>query len=238
MLIISNCDVSLSEDPTPTFCLAASQSSAFAFFPRGIRRYTGSFSSLWVRSASGVMVGFGILAYALFFLAGGVALIPLLRDKSFELFKSLHLLAIPASLLVIAHAPVAAAPYVLVPVIIGLLDWAYRWHRALRYAAAATLEILPGDMVRITLKRPAIPDGLRRPFPPAKAGEFFFVCFPGLNAYQWHPLSAAGLAAHEEKVSSVGECFVSKYTDIFPHGRCWIRSKMYVLVQVCGSGKK
>lgn len=141
-----------------------------------------------------------MLAYALFVLGGGAAIVTVLRAKNFELFKSLHLLTVPAALLVVAHAPVAAAPYVLLPLCVGLLDWLYRWHRALRYAAAATLENLPGDMVRVTMKRPTTADGLCRPYPKARAGEFYFVCFPGLNAYQWHPLSAAGLAAHEDKV--------------------------------------
>lgn len=106
--------------------------------------------------------------------------------------------------LTIAHVP-AYWPYCVVPLVVSMADWVYRWDRAFRRTSVALIETVPGDIIRLTLQRPTAVC-----CPAAEAGEFFFVCLPALSPYQWHPLSACGLTSSEEgqlvfMVKSMGE---------------------------------
>jgi len=98
-----------------------------------------------------------------------------LRRKAFEVFYRLHWVAfIIMGIALLAHG----AGLVFVGALLWFIDVLIRyiWMAQLKHGHEAKIEVLPADVIRISL--------LRKDFN-YRAGQYCFICVPELSMFEW-----------------------------------------------------
>lgn len=149
--------------------------------------------SFETEAASGVTVGFGTLALLTFALMAVTALEPI-RRRFFEYFKYSHYLFLLGLIFIILHIKNPALLYFAVPFLLYVLDLGWRWYQTIAMYAStqAHLECMPGDIVKVTIKHDELS---KKPLIP---GSYYFLCFPEVSNFQWHPFSQCATHPGEE----------------------------------------
>nr|KAJ3419049.1 hypothetical protein HK105_007467 [Polyrhizophydium stewartii] len=113
---------------------------------------------------------------------------PWVRDRiSFELFYWIHILSYPTLLaLVYLHVPYFAFRFLIPGIVLYGLDRVVRVVRALRPAKIVRAKVVGDDLARICIRQPHVSTAL---FGQPRAGQFYFVQFPGISPLEWHPFS-------------------------------------------------
>jgi predicted ferric reductase len=160
---------------------------------------------VWDRTplASGVVVAYGLLAFLSFTF---MSLTAMLRRWCYELFRYTHYLYIAGTAFVLLHAP-EAWQYLVVPCVLHVADFLWRWYNIFHNPTWATLAALPGDVTQVDVRNRqkkrsrsnggagGTGGGNGKWASPLEPGSYVWVCIPQLSLLQWHPISisTAGL---------------------------------------------
>jgi len=102
-----------------------------------------------------------------------------IRRHYYELFRWIHYCFIGFFVFGILHASVFLK-YVIAAAMFYTIDIVIRNHLGLMRSSHADMTNLPGDVVRVRFEKPG---------GSFAAGQYVYLNFPGLDAFQWHPYS-------------------------------------------------
>jgi len=162
--------------------------------------------------ASGVVVAYGLLAFLSFTF---MSLTAMLRRWCYELSRYAHYLYIAGTAFVLLHAP-EAWQYLVIPCVIHIADFSWRWYNILHNPTWATLAALPGDVTQVDVRHRQEnrsrsnggADGVGGESKwalPLEPGSYVWVCIPQLSLLQWHPISISTAGLLHEGVQSEAE---------------------------------
>ncbi|KAJ2456348.1 hypothetical protein EV183_000276 [Coemansia sp. RSA 2336] len=139
----------------------------------------------------------------IFFMAIGLAALPLVRRLYYELFYYVHHLYLVNIVLLYIHSENGLAiRYVTGPLAIFVCDYIYRSARSLPVASSRRARIRyirfhPGDVVELGFDR-------RELLQHTRIGQYVKMCVPELGIFQWHPFTITSTPS-ETKVMADGQ---------------------------------
>jgi len=131
-------------------------------------------------------VASGLAGWIAVLLLAGSSLVYRVRAQAFELWLRFHWLLFVA---MVAALAVHRASDVLLGAAVWAADLAFRalYLVGCRGRATATLEPLPGGLVKVTVAPPPSSSAALR----FRPGQYVFLCAPELGLLDWHPLSVS-----------------------------------------------
>eukprot|EP00842_Homolaphlyctis_polyrhiza_P005781 jgi/Hompol1/6203/HPOL_004873-RA len=143
------------------------------------------FDFFWDELQSRAMITYGLSAGGVFSAVFLTSAVPLVRRFSYELFYWVHIASYPTLIaLIYLHTP-ESIPFIFPGVVLYGLDRLLRIARFLRPSKIIDAKVEGDVLTRISIHQPS----LLGSYGTARAGQYFYVQFPTISPFEWHPFS-------------------------------------------------